>query len=143
MLDEPEYLRWLNSAKKTLESAHGDLDRGDYNWACFKAQQAAEAAIKALLHGLGIPAYGHSISRLLTGIKSKEVPVPEDVIEYAKTLDKYYVPTRYPNAWAEGMPHEYYTRKDANNAIRYAGNIIVWVEETWKYLKREGDRGRE
>jgi len=78
-----------------LESAHGDLDRGDYNWACFKAQQAAEAAIKALLHGLGMPAYGHSISRLLTGIKSKEVPVPEDVIEYAKTLDKYYVPTRY------------------------------------------------
>ena len=65
MLDEAEYTRWINSSRKTLNSALGDLERDDYNWTCFKAQQAADLAIKALLHGLGLSAYGHSISRLL------------------------------------------------------------------------------
>ena len=65
MLDETEYSRWMRSAMKTLNSVKGDLERGDYNWSCFKAQQAAEFAVKALLHGLGIHAYGHSVSKLI------------------------------------------------------------------------------
>jgi len=124
------------SSKKTLESARGDLNRGDYNWACFKAQQAAEFAVKALLHGLGEPSYGHSISRLLKKAP-KGVSVPGDVMQAAITLDKYYVPTRYPNAWSEGIPSEYYSRKDGEEAIVCAEKIISWVEDTWKSLKRE------
>ena len=54
--------------KKTLLSAEGDLGRGDYNWACFKAHQAAGYAVKALLHGLGLTPKGHSISLLLHNI---------------------------------------------------------------------------
>ncbi len=140
LLDADEYLRWIVSAKKTLDSAKGDLERGDYNWACFKAQQAAELAVKALLHGLGMPAYGHSVSKLLLNIKLKGLFVSEETVEYAKTLDKYYVPTRYPNAWAEGAPHEYYTEKDAETAITYAHQIIKWVEKQWKSLEKEKKR---
>lgn len=140
MLDTNEYLRWIVSAKKTLDSAKGDLERGDYNWACFKAQQAAELAVEALLLGLGMPAYGHSVSKLILNIKSKGLFVSEEIVEYAKTLDKYYVPTRYPNAWAEGVPHEYYTVKDAETAITYAHKIIKWVEEQWRSLGRERRR---
>ena len=139
MLDETEYSRWLSSAKKTLESARGDLNRGDYNWACFKAQQAAEMAVKALLHGLGLPAYGHSISKLLINLRSKGLQVSNDIINLAKSLDKYYIPTRYPNAWVEGTPYDYYTVEDAESAIRYAKSIIEWVEEVWRYLRR-GER---
>ena len=136
MLDEDEYARWIRSSKGTLRSAKGDLDRGDYNWACFKAQQAAEFAVKALLHGLGLHAYGHSVSRLLTKLP-KDLVVRENLIQAAKTLDKYYVPTRYPNAWTEGIPEEYYTREDAEKSIKYAEEIIGWVEESWKLLKGE------
>ncbi|MEM4461305.1 MAG: HEPN domain-containing protein [Candidatus Bathyarchaeia archaeon] len=138
MLDDSEYLRWISTAKKTLESACGDMDRGDYNWACFKARQAAEFAVKALLYGIGSPAYGHSVSKLLVNVGSLGISIPNDVIEYAKTLDKYYVPTRYPNAWAEGMPYEYYTKLDATNAIGYSSRVISWVEDIWRYLKRGG-----
>jgi len=139
MLDESEYSRWISSAKRTLESAFGDLRRGDYNWACFKAQQAAEMAVKALLHGLGLPAYGHSISKLLINLRSKGLQVSNDIINLAKSLDKYYIPTRYPNAWVEGTPYDYYTVEDAESAIRYAKSIIEWVEEVWRYLRR-GER---
>jgi len=101
MLDETEYMRWIRASKGAVGSAQGDLERGDYNWTCFKAQQSAEFAVKAVLHGLGLPIYGHSISALLTKAP-KGLQVNEEIIEVAKTLDKYYVPTRYPNAWAEG-----------------------------------------
>ena len=137
MLDEAEYARWIRSSKGTLSSAGGDLERGDFNWACFKAQQAAELAAKALLHGLGLPVYGHSVSRLLTDFPP-DLRVRGEVVQAAKTLDKYYVPTRYPNVWAEGAPEDYYTREDAEDAIKCAEAIIGWVEASWRSLKGEG-----
>lgn len=52
-LDDAEFERWMRSALKTLESARRDLEFGDYNWACFKAHQVVEKALKAVLWGLG------------------------------------------------------------------------------------------
>ncbi|MEM2925964.1 MAG: HEPN domain-containing protein [Candidatus Bathyarchaeia archaeon] len=138
MLDEEEYERWIKSSKRTLDSAKGDCERGEYNWVCFKSHQSAELAVKALLHGLGLHAYGHSISGLLA---RKGLRIPQEILQGAKTLDKYYVPTRYPNAWVEGSPEDYYTHKDAKEAIEYAEAIIKWVEEIWKSLKEERSLG--
>lgn len=143
MLDMHEYVRWINSAKRTLRSAYGDLERGDYNWSCFKAQQSAGMAIKALLRGLGLPSYRHSISRLLVDIKTQGINVPDEIIKCAKTLDKHYIPTRYPDAWSEGIPYEYYTSDDAKLAINYAEKIIAWVEEQWKSLRKELNSGKK
>lgn len=142
MLDEREYLRWMRFSGKTLSSAMADADRGDFNWACFKCQQAAEFAVKALLRGLGLPSYGHSLSRLLIGAEENLGSIEPEIIEAAKTLDKYYVPTRYPNVWVEGSPEEYYTRADAESAIKCARQIINWVEKKWKSLKGEEGSGK-
>ena len=132
MLDEAEYARWMSMADSTIRSAEGDLLRGDYNWACFKAQQSTEFAVKALLYGLGMAVHRNSVSRLLSSL-------PEEldysaIMQAAKTLDKYYVPTRYPNAWTEGAPFEYYTERDAREAISYAREVIEWVREAWRSL---------
>ena len=135
LLDEEEFKRWFNTALGTVRSAEGDLERGDYNWACFKAHQSAEFAVKALLRRLGLGAYGHSVSALLTAAPLQLKAL--NVLQQAKTLDKYYVPTRYPNAWAEGSPADYYTREDAMQAIEYARSIIRWVEEAWRSLRQE------
>lgn len=142
LLDEREYERWMRSSRKTLSSAMADAGREDFNWACFKCQQAAEFAIKALLRGLGLHSYGHSLSRLLTVVKENIGPIREEIMAAAKTLDKYYVPTRYPNAWVEGSPEEYYTKRDAEATIRSAEQIMNWVEEKWKSLKEEGSGGK-
>ncbi len=40
-------------------------------WACFQAQQAAEKALKALIHGLGVGVWGHSIVELLNVLKDR------------------------------------------------------------------------
>jgi len=47
----------MKQAEHTLRSIEADLGFGSYSWACFKAQQAAELAIKAMLRAMGRPAF--------------------------------------------------------------------------------------
>lgn len=134
MLDKEEYERWIVSAKQTLESARVDLNSEFYNWACFKSQQAAELAVKAYLYGIGQPKAGHSISYLLSLLKA-----PQEIIDKAKYLDKLYIPTRYPDAWSSGSPSFYYTKNEAEEAIKYAEDIIKFIEEEWKKILPKGE----
>ena len=60
------------------------------------------------------------------------------IMQAASELDKLFLPTRYPDAWVEGVPSNYYTRQNARAAISYALMIIKWVEDSWSSL-----RGRE
>lgn len=136
MLDVEEFDRRIKSARLTLDSARSDLNSGFYNWACFKAQQAAELAVKAYFHGIGQPKTGHSVSALLSLLDA-----PQDLIDKAKYLDKMYIPTRYPDAWTDETPAYYYTRKEAEESIKYAEEIIKFVEEQWRTLLQK-ERGR-
>ncbi len=54
------------------------------------------------------------------GELSKNLKIKRKIMQAAKALDKHYVPTRYPNAWVEGLPEDYYTKEDAKDAIKYA-----------------------
>jgi len=138
-LDISEFDRWLRSALRTLESAKRDLEFGDYNWTCFKAHQTVEKALKAILWGIGKPRIGHSLIHLLNYLTEIiGVNPPDDVVNACITLSKFYTPTRYPDVWSEGIPEEYYSRKDAEEAIRFAMRVIEWVKELWQELLRRG-----
>jgi len=52
-LDVGGFERWMRSSLKALESAKKDLEFEFCNWACFKARQAAEKGLKAVLLGWG------------------------------------------------------------------------------------------
>ncbi|BCU69953.1 HEPN domain-containing protein [Stygiolobus caldivivus] len=137
MLDTGEFDRWFKSGKLTLESARHDLGGGFYNWACFKAQQSAELAVKAYFYGIGQPKTGHTVSYLLSLLN-----VPQDLVDKAKYLDKLYIPTRYPDAWQSETPQYYYTKGEAEEAIKYAEEIINYIEGLWRtLLQREKERG--
>ncbi len=114
---------WLKQALRDLNHARKSIELGDYEWACFAAQQAAEKAVKALYQRLGIEVFGHSVSRMLANLPTEYKP-PEELIEKAKELDRHYIPTRYPNFHPEGAPMDYYGREDAERAVRYAEEII-------------------
>ena len=118
---------WLKQAERDLEHAKMDLKEGYYEWACFSARQAAEKALKALYQSLGKIAWGHSILGLLDGLKD-EFNV-ENLINCAKVLDKYYIPTRYPNGFPSGSPSDYFTEKDAKEAIENASKIIRFCKD--------------
>jgi len=114
---------WLRQALRDLEHAKRSLELGDYEWACFAAQQASEKAVKALYQKLGMEVWGHSVSRMLQSLPEEHKP-PEGLIDKAKELDRHYIPTRYPNFHPEGAPMDYYTREDARRAIEYAEEVV-------------------
>lgn len=131
-MDWEEYERWLAQAKHTLASAERDAEEGDYDWASFKAQQAGEYALKGLLRGLGQTAHGHSLKRLLSALEGVGVAVPPGLVEAAQELDIHYVPARYPDAYPEGSPFEFYNAKRAREALEAARRILAWVVEAWQ-----------
>lgn len=56
---------WFAQAAADLQHARHSRKVGDFEWACFAAQQAAEKAVKAVFLHLGGEGWGHSVSRLL------------------------------------------------------------------------------
>ncbi|MGC8506097.1 MAG: HEPN domain-containing protein [Thermoplasmata archaeon] len=131
-LDKDEFGRWIKNAKRTLESAKSDQVAEFYNWACFKAQQSAEFALKAFMRGTGSPSFGRSVSAM-----TQQIGFSKEFMEMAKSLDKYYIPTRYTDVWPEGIPDDYYTMVDAENTIKIAESIIDEVMRRWNSLKKE------
>ena len=53
--------------------------------------------------------------------------VPEAVIKAARSLDKHYIPTRYPNMHPEGAPGDLYTARDAERALEDATVVLEHV----------------
>ena len=117
---------WFNQALRDLEQAEDSRRAKRHEWGCFAAHQAAEKAVKGLHLHLGQEAWGHVVAKLLEEIP-QTTGVPEQLIERARVLDSYYVPSRYPNGHPEGAPFEHYGTLQSGEAIRYASEIIEFV----------------
>ena len=105
---------WFTQAERDLEQARASRQEDRHEWACFACHQAAEKAVKALHLFLNQEAWGHVIARLLT-----ELPLeaPVELVEKAKVLDGFYIPTRYANGHPEGAPFEHYGMIHSRDAI--------------------------
>lgn len=125
--DEAEYRRWLAHAEHTLAAARADLEAKFFSWACFKAQQAVEYALKGLLRGAGAPAVGHSVLQLLMELADGGSVVPEALLDCARTLDRFYIPTRDADAFEQGSPFQYFAHADATRAIDCARQAVDFV----------------
>jgi hypothetical protein len=53
-------------------------------------------------------------------LRELPIDVPGNIIDKAKVLDNFYVPTRYANGHPEGPPFEHYGTLQSEDAIRYA-----------------------
>lgn len=119
---------WLEQAKQDLDHARKSRDMGDYGWACFAGQQAAEKAVKALHLRFGQVAWGHSVFQLLEELE--QVEVPGDVLEAAKVLDKHYIGPRYPDVHPAGPAYRQYIKSEADLAVELAEKVLGYCERT-------------
>lgn len=120
-----EWLRYRRQAQHTLQSARRDQAAGDCDWACFKAQQAAELALKGFIRATRKYVTGHSVVKLLAEVG---ITPPDAILDCARELDKVYIPSRYPDAYDWGAPMDYYTATDAEKAITCATRILDWLD---------------
>lgn len=113
----------MRQADRDLKHAANARDDCDFEWSCFAAQQAAEKALKSTLQKMNKEGWGHSVTGLCQAL-TEATSVPSELLDASKRLDKHYIPSRYPNGFASGIPGDYYTKKDADGAVDDAGQII-------------------
>ena len=125
-----EARRWFDTAKEDLEAAQAIMDKGKFSHACFIAQQAGEKALKALWFFIGEDPWGHSIQKLIAELPDPALRVRmEGLIEEGAVLDRYYIPTRYPNGLPDLTPGKYYFQKDALLCIESAQRLMNLVKK--------------
>jgi HEPN domain-containing protein len=115
---------WYRQAEADLRHARNALEDRDYEWSCFAAHQAAEKALKAVFLKQGMDAWGHTLTALVGSLPITIKPPSETLLDAARVLDKFYIPTRYPNGFDSGAPTDYYTQAEAKNAIQLAEAIL-------------------
>ena len=124
-----EALRWLNEALWDYDTALILHRERRYNAAAFYAHQAAEKAVKALLYYVNEAPWGHSVRVLLERyFEKKNIGKNEELLKYARELDRHYIPSRYPNAHPAGTPHEAYDEETSKRALEASKKIIEYVK---------------
>jgi len=119
--------RWLSQAERDLEACSLLTQGGHFNLACFHAQQSAEKALKAFLISRGAREIrGHAVSGLAADAATLDSAF-SGLKKHGALLDKYYIPTRYPNSLPGGLPAEAFGAEDAEMAIRIAQGILAFV----------------
>lgn len=130
-----ESKRWFKQSEADLDDAKYNLIGRRYNVACFLAQQAIEKTLKAYLFFYGIEeVWGHSVTELCDDI----ISLDKSFVNWKEKLapmDKYYIPTRYPNALPGGIPKEVFDEEDAKKAVSLAEEIIKFIGEKTGFLK--------
>jgi HEPN domain-containing protein len=123
-----EARRWLRQAEEDLDAAEKAASILEKHYlACFLAQQAAEKALKAIFYARGaLVVRGHSVAELCTAAEPFDVEIGAARRRLAK-LDRYYIPTRYPNGLSGGHPFEAFDARDSADAVALARETITLV----------------
>lgn len=124
--------RWLLTAQEDLEAAKDLHGTGKFSHACFLSQQCAEKAMKALWLAIDDDPWGHSIQKLVMQFPQQDLLKDlQPWLNNASSLDKFYIPTRYPNGLPDLTPSQTYTSQDSEQALEKAG---FFLEEVGKLL---------
>ena len=128
---EEEALRWLKQSAHNLEVAENNLKGKFYSDVCFMSEQSAQLSLKAYLilkTGRHV-VWEHSIQSLAKKCVEYDEGFKE-IIEYGRILDRYYIPTRYPDALTPpALPYETYIETDALEAIGFSRKIFEKVKK--------------
>jgi len=132
--DEAEFARWRAEADRALDAARVQAGAGLHNWSCFAAEQSAQLATKALLHGLGRGPWGHDLVRLGDLAADAGVELRPEVLDAMRRLGRHYIPARYPDAHPSGPAAAHYAESDSADAIADAEAVLTAIDAAWSSL---------
>jgi HEPN domain-containing protein len=121
----PEWQLWFEFAKRDLGSCRKLLEGKFYANACYHAQQAVEKALKGLLLYRGKTVIKtHSLPELFVLLEEAALASHRDAID---VLNKYYIPTRYPDLIEGDEPSWFSDENEARNALALAREVAEAV----------------
>ena len=122
-----EYERWLQFAREDLYMAELAIQAEIPNQVCFHAQQCVEKAVKGLLVNQGRPLpRTHRLGDLLPLLD------PNPLVQLAldiQLLDRFYIPTRYPDVLPGMLPEGLPSETDAREALIVAQQVMTKVTQ--------------
>jgi HEPN domain-containing protein len=119
--------RWLAFARDDLRMAELALAEGIFTQVCFHAQQCAEKAIKGYLELQGkFPPRTHRMADLLPLLPAGVMGELEKAL---RSMDRFYIPTRYPDAFPGMLPEGLPGRQDALEALAVARQTLEYIED--------------
>ena len=124
--------RWLRTALDDLDTAVILKDKGKFAHSCFHSQQAGEKAIKAVWYFADADPWGHSIKKMIDDLEQVDLSLYECLVKLIRLgvlLDRFYIPTRYPNGLPDITPDQAFNQEDALECVKYAEKIIRGVED--------------
>jgi HEPN domain-containing protein len=137
MLDEAEHARWRATAEEQLWVARLLSRESVHASAVFHAEQAAQCALKAILHGLGKAGRGHGLIDLSERVSAATGLDPDpQIVEGLQLLAQAYMPSRYPDALPSGTPAEHYSATHAQVAITAADTVLSYAARVWGRLRQ-------
>ncbi|HEV2069553.1 MAG TPA: HEPN domain-containing protein [Acidimicrobiales bacterium] len=139
LLDGEEFDRWRSQAERTMATARLAVAGDSHGWACFLYEQAAQLAVKGLLHGVGEEAWGHDLPQLVARAAAALDQRWPGVAEVAEELSRHYIPARYPDAHPSGTPEDHYNALSSDLARGYAEWVLGAVDASWASLHEPGD----
>ena len=122
-----EASRWLTTADSDLDTATILRQSGKFAHSCFHAQQAGEKAIKALWIFADADPWGHSIKKRIEDLEHVDARLHKIFEPFARMgmmLDRFYIPTRYPNGLPDITPDAAFTEEDAVTCIDNSRQIL-------------------
>jgi HEPN domain-containing protein len=119
--------RWLTQAQHDLRAADLNRREGFPELACFLSQQAAELALRGYLHAQGKQLVTDHAVHLLARDCARYDQAFGELGDACRSLDQYYLPTRYPDGLPGGIPHEVYTDAQAREAANLARRVVDMV----------------
>ena len=127
-MSEIKYKTWISEAWNDYGAGKILTITRKYNLAAFHFAQAAEKAIKALLHYIGEDPWGHEIFNLLLELEKKGSKISDKLKTSAKELEKAYFESRYPELTLTTGPKDTFKRRDANEFQKKAKEIMNFIE---------------
>ena len=109
-----EARRWFLTAESDLNTARILHANQRYAHTCFHAQQAGEKALKSIWYLHAGDPRGRSVQKLIGDLQDFNAELYkhlEDLLPVGSKLDKFYIPTRYPNGLPDLVPDNAYLRR--------------------------------
>jgi HEPN domain-containing protein len=129
---------WIRFAREDLRVAEWTFSAQIYNQTCFHAQQCVEKALKAWLRHQGtLPPRTHQLSLLIALLPDDILP---DLRPAIMLLDRFYIPTRYPDALPGALPEGLPGAADAEEALSVARQVLQQTEEQVASTRTGGEK---
>lgn len=130
-----EAKRWFTTAEDDLDTAKILKKSAKFAHSCFHAQQAGEKALKSIWYFIDADPWGHSIKMLIDGLEEENKEYYREMKKLERigsVLDRFYIPTRYPNGLPDMTPGMAFSKEDAETCITHAQEILDKVKSILK-----------